>query len=751
MARINAKKRINSMNQPATISKDFELEGIKNLQLETFSGDIQLIGHEAANIKVEVCISVRSWQSLFLTNEIVSEFELDYETLDLKFKQEADTLAIFAKPNYFNFYNWFNFQKISFRVFLPKTINAISKTWGGDVSLKNLDGVHQFTTWGGNMLIEGSKGILNGKTMGGKIEVINCDAKIDAKTMGGKIFLIENKGEINLKTLGGNIEIVNNQGNIFVKTAGGNISGNGNSGDLKCSTAGGNVRFFDVTGNIGATTMGGNMSVEMKSVKDYLWLDTKGGNINVVLPRNQGLNLDISGSRIDMPTLQNFVGFKQNGQLQGKINGDGPSVKLKTSGGKIRLSQADFPQKQAIFQKKQADIQEKQENVTQKQETINSNFADFSPQKEKNTQTFFEKSNKQISSNDYISSRFFDLLFAFAFCLLLTYGLSSIFYFTLELINPQNLTPTVSKGIILSNIANGFSALFSVYIFIFLLENIVQKKWFKYLIISTITFFLCAFSQILVGIFYWNKLNLGVLKREENNFNNLYILLPIIVSCVYYYSWQRTRKITRKISEQEYQLLNLEKLKTRADLSALQARINPHFLYNSLNSIASLVHSDPDKAEEMTILLSKLFRYTTDRNNEHFNSIADELEIVRTYLSIEQVRFGDRLTFAVELEKGLESFQIPRLLLQPIVENAIKHGISKSSDAGKIEVKIYEKGNQIMLSVHDSGQLFPEEIASGYGLRSIQDKLRLIYGNDANFEIQNDTQYKAVVIAITKK
>jgi LytS/YehU family sensor histidine kinase len=227
--------------------------------------------------------------------------------------------------------------------------------------------------------------------------------------------------------------------------------------------------------------------------------------------------------------------------------------------------------------------------------------------------------------------------------------------------------------------------------------------------------------------------------------------IPAIVSSLYFLYWQRNRQITRKISEQEYQLLNLEKLKTTAELGALQARINPHFLYNALNSIASLVHSDPDKAEEMTILLSKLFRYTTDRNNEHFSSIADELEIVKTYLSIEQVRFGDRLKFTTTLEKSLEDFQIPRLLLQPIVENAIKHGISKISGEGKIEVKIQEKEDKILLSVHDSGPLFPEEMASGYGLRSIQDKLKLIYGNDASLEIQNDEKYKAVLITIKKK
>lgn len=743
------------MNQPATTSKEFQVEGLSSLQLETHAGDIQLIGHDENIIKVEVIVSVRRWSTLFLTEEFLADFELDDEIMDLKFKQTGSNLLILGRPHILNFYNWFNYHKISFRAFLPKTINAISKTYGGNIFLNNVEGVHQFTTWGGNMFIKDSKGTLNGKTMGGKIEIDNCDAKIDVKTMGGNISLIENKGEINLKTMGGNINISNNKGNVYVKTAGGNITGSGNWGDLKCITAGGNIRFFDAEGNIGATTMGGNVSVDMRSVKDYLWLDTRGGNINVNLNLNQGLNLDLSGHRLVVPDLQNFDGYRSRSQINGKINGDGPSVKIKTSGGRIRLNHTGFQSKPTNFQEKQADFLEKKTTFqAQPQQTptnTSKNFEDFLPKQEVKYPKSFTKSDTQITSSDYISNRFFDFLFALFFCLLLTYGLSSIVYFSLEIINPQNLSSIVSKGVILSNVAYGIASLLSVYIFIFSLESKIRKTLPKYLIIIALTFVVGSFFQALVGIFYWSKVDIASIQREENSVSKVYFLLPLIVSSVYYYSWRRTSQITRKISEQEYQLLNLEKLKTRADLSALQARINPHFLYNSLNSIASLVHSDPDKAEEMTILLSKLFRYTTDRNNEHFSSIADELEIVKTYLSIEQVRFGDRLKFSTELDKTLEDFQIPRLLLQPIVENAIKHGISKISGEGKIEVKIFEKGGNVILSVHDSGVPFPEEMASGYGLRSIQDKLRLIYKDDAVLEIQNDETYKAVIITIKKK
>lgn len=218
----------------------------------------------------------------------------------------------------------------------------------------------------------------------------------------------------------------------------------------------------------------------------------------------------------------------------------------------------------------------------------------------------------------------------------------------------------------------------------------------------------------------------------------IYVMGNLLISNIFLYVLQQGRQLTRKLSEQEIQLLNLEKLKTRAELDALQAKINPHFLYNALNSIASLVHENPDQAEEMTLLLSKLFRYSTGRTGELFSTLADELEMVRTYLQVEQVRFGSRLTFSVDVsDESLNELRLPQFLLQPIVENAIKHGIAKRADSGRIDVRIYEKNGELHLCVHDNGPAFPDDMEGGYGLRSIQDKLKLLYGDDARVELQN--------------
>jgi LytS/YehU family sensor histidine kinase len=215
----------------------------------------------------------------------------------------------------------------------------------------------------------------------------------------------------------------------------------------------------------------------------------------------------------------------------------------------------------------------------------------------------------------------------------------------------------------------------------------------------------------------------------------------VIVAGLMLYQWlTRERIITRKITEQEYQLLKLNELKTKAELEALQAKVNPHFLYNSLNSIASLVHQNPEKAEKMTLLLAKFFRYSTQTQQSYYSTLAQELEMVETYLEVERVRFEDRLNYEIFLESPeLRNYLIPSFLLQPLVENAIKHSIAKISEKGKISLKVFSivDKQQICILIHDNGAPFPENIQVGYGLQSTYDKLRLLGGKDASLEIKN--------------
>ncbi|MBE9465320.1 histidine kinase [Dyadobacter subterraneus] len=340
---------------------------------------------------------------------------------------------------------------------------------------------------------------------------------------------------------------------------------------------------------------------------------------------------------------------------------------------------------------------------------------------------------------------------------LMLYGASAIIYFTLEILYTSNpVQVKLNQYLIAQNVICGVLIVLTAQNMAVWLDSMIKNLFLRHLVLSIAV--CIVFFSINTGMYYGfgQKIFRAMVAQSPEQIRQSgawywYAIGPLVIANVFYYLNRQGRQLSRKISEQEYQLLNLEKLKTRAELDALQARINPHFLYNALNSIASLVHEDPDKAEEMTLLLSKLFRYTTGRkNNDYFDSIKNELEMVQTYLQVEKVRFGDRLQFGVEVtNQELNNLQVPKFILQPIVENAIKHGISKLADQGKIIVKIYEENGWLNLCVHDNGPLFSDTMGAGYGIRSIQDKLKLLYGEDASLELHNDP-VKSVNISIRK-
>ena len=149
----------------------------------------------------------------------------------------------------------------------------------------------------------------------------------------------------------------------------------------------------------------------------------------------------------------------------------------------------------------------------------------------------------------------------------------------------------------------------------------------------------------------------------------------------------------------------------------------------------------------MTIKLSKLFRYSLNTIEENFSTIKEELEILDAYLAIERVRFGDRIDFKIDVSNVLLSKKIPRFLLQPLVENALKHGLKDSMEEGLLMVKIEQIENKIIIFVCDNGILFPEELIAGYGLQSTFDKLQLLYKEDYDIQI-NNTPEKHIKISI---
>jgi two-component system LytT family sensor kinase len=183
----------------------------------------------------------------------------------------------------------------------------------------------------------------------------------------------------------------------------------------------------------------------------------------------------------------------------------------------------------------------------------------------------------------------------------------------------------------------------------------------------------------------------------------------------------------RKMQEKELELLRMSELKTKAELDALHSKVNPHFLYNALNSIADLSITDGKKARKMTIALADLFRYSINYAQNNFSTINDEVMMTEVYLQIEKIRFEDQLNYSVSVEEGMGHYLVPRFILQPLVENAVKHGLKVTGKMTEIflEVKKNEKG--LVLNITDNGPAFPDELVPGYGVKSVFDKLDLLF------------------------
>ena len=201
------------------------------------------------------------------------------------------------------------------------------------------------------------------------------------------------------------------------------------------------------------------------------------------------------------------------------------------------------------------------------------------------------------------------------------------------------------------------------------------------------------------------------------------------------------------LKQKDVELSQLRALHSQAELKTLQAQINPHFLYNSLNSIASLAYISAERTEKMALSLSDLFKYAINRKGKKISTVKDEVEMVQNYLEIEQTRFGDRLEFVIDVEEAVLLEEIPMFILQPLVENAVKHGISKIEEQGKIVLQILKTNKGIEIKILDNGPDFPEGLVSGHGLQTVYDLLRLTYGEKALLKWQN-TPEKSIIILI---
>jgi sensor histidine kinase YesM len=188
------------------------------------------------------------------------------------------------------------------------------------------------------------------------------------------------------------------------------------------------------------------------------------------------------------------------------------------------------------------------------------------------------------------------------------------------------------------------------------------------------------------------------------------------------------------------------RLAAEARLASLESRVQPHFLFNTLNSIAALIHDDPDGAERMTAQLASLLRSSLDQQAALI-SIDEELRIVRNYLDIERVRFGDRLRFDIQMDAAAESARVPRMAVQTLVENSVKYAVSSRREGATIAVSAAASNGHVQITVRDDGPGFDPATASpGHGLALVRERLAMTLGDGAQLRVEAPSGGSMVVI-----
>lgn len=192
----------------------------------------------------------------------------------------------------------------------------------------------------------------------------------------------------------------------------------------------------------------------------------------------------------------------------------------------------------------------------------------------------------------------------------------------------------------------------------------------------------------------------------------------------------------RARSDARARVRDLENAHLRAQLAALTAEMNPHLLFNALNTIASLVHVDPDRAEETVLQLAEVYRGTLRATQGATHALSEELRLCEAYLRVEQARFGERLRVEIDAPGPLEGVTVPVLLLQPLVENAVKHGISPRARGGVVTLRVACEDEGVEVLVEDDGVgLGGSTKGNGRALANCVERLRLVYGDAAKLDV----------------
>ena len=221
--------------------------------------------------------------------------------------------------------------------------------------------------------------------------------------------------------------------------------------------------------------------------------------------------------------------------------------------------------------------------------------------------------------------------------------------------------------------------------------------------------------------------------NSDDLLNSINFAFVFFVWSVIYFSYQYLENYKKA----EIDNLRYKVAMNEIELNRLKSQLNPHFMFNAMNSIRALIQEDPEKAKNAVTMLSHILRTTLQMEKNKLIPLRDEINLVRDYLELEKIRFEQRLNFEVKIYENAWSVPVPTLMLQTLVENGIKHGISKLENGGRILVSAEIKNKELQIEIKNSGELNSNQSAtdSGYGIKNTLQRLQLIYGEKSRFEL----------------
>lgn len=247
--------------------------------------------------------------------------------------------------------------------------------------------------------------------------------------------------------------------------------------------------------------------------------------------------------------------------------------------------------------------------------------------------------------------------------------------------------------------------------------------------------------------------------------NELIVLLGAAIifgTAISYFftSRQRLHLQQLELQAQAQKRSEYEKNLMQSQLQLLQAQIEPHFLFNALANVVSLIDTEPETAKKVLQQLSDFLRTSLRRTRNSNATVADEIKLLKAYLTIAQVRMGERLQFAIKCDNSLLDLPLPPLLVQPLVENAIKHGLENSLAGGSVQIVFQSSDDQLIITVSDTGKgiqgqgvadsSMPQQSAQGIGLKNIRERLQALYGKTAELMLSENQEEGRGVIARLK-